>query len=190
VTIFRFAAAWIIGSCAIACGAEDANVRPRAPANPPETASAVLGTGSSAPDFTARDIDGKTITLSNHLGKEVVLLDFCSTWCEPCVAEFAHLRTLYHANKDRGLIVLAISIDGPDTVAKVPSFARRNKLNFPMLLDEDSRIAFLYNPKKTAPATVLIDRSGKIAAMREGYTSGDEQALATDVARALDGSAR
>ena len=60
-----------------------------------------------------------------------------------------------------------------------------------MLTDEDSRIASLYNPKKTAPFSVLIDRSGRIAVLREGYNPGDEQFLAKDVARALasDGGA-
>jgi peroxiredoxin len=143
-------------------------------------------TGGSAPDFTARDIDGKTVTLSNHLGKDVVLLDFCTTWCEPCIQEFPHLRALYESNKDKGFIILAISVDGPETAGSVPALARRNRLNFPMLVDEDSTIAERYNPRKTAPVTVLIDRTGRVTAIREGYTAGDEHALALDVAKALD----
>lgn len=144
--------------------------------------------GASASDFTARDIDGKTIKLSSHIGKNVVLLDFCSTWCEPCVAEFPHLRRLYETNKDKGFVILAIAMDGPETVAQVPAFAKRNQLNFPMLTDEDSRIASLYNPKKSAPLSVLIDRSGKIVKIREGYNPGDEDLVAKDVAMALDGT--
>ncbi len=146
-------------------------------------------TGSSASDFTARDIEGKTVKLSEHFNKDVVLLNFCATWCEPCVAEFPHLRKMFEANRAKGFLILAISMDGPDTVANVPAFARRNQLNFPMLTDEDSRIASLYNPKKSAPLSVLIDKSGKIVAIREGYNPGDEEFLAKDVAKALDGAA-
>ena len=157
------------------------------------TSSAVQGsggvaTGSAAADFSARDIEGKNIKLSDHLGKEVVLLNFCATWCEPCVAEFPHLRRMYEANRAKGLFVMAISMDGPETVANVPAFARRNQLNFPMLTDEDSRIASLYNPKKSAPLSVLIDKSGKIVSIREGYNPGDEEFLAKDVAKALYGA--
>ena len=148
-----------------------------------------VAAGSSAADFTARDIEGKTIKLSEHLGKNVVLLNFCATWCEPCVAEFPHLRRMYEANKAKGFVILAISMDGPETVANVPAFARRNQLNFPMVTDEDSRIASLYNPKKSAPLSVLIDKSGKILTIREGYNPGDEEFLAKDVAKALDGAA-
>jgi len=142
-------------------------------------------TGGLAPDFTGHDIDGNPIKLSDHLGKEVILLDFCSTWCEPCVVEFPHLRTLYEANKAKGFLILAISVDGPETVANVPGFTRRNRLSFPMMTDEGSRISSLYNPKRTAPLTVLIDRAGKIVLMQEGYTSGDEEGLAKQVAKAL-----
>jgi peroxiredoxin len=148
-----------------------------------------VAAGSAASDFTGRDIEGKTIKLSEHLGKNVVLLNFCATWCEPCVAEFPHLRRMYEANKAKGFFVMAIAMDGPETVANVPAFARRNQLNFPMLTDEDSRIASLYNPKKSAPLSILIDKAGKIITIREGYNPGDEEFLAKDVAKALDGAA-
>lgn len=150
------------------------------------TTAGSVGAGASASDFTARDIEGKTVKLSSHLGKDVILLNFCATWCEPCVAEFPHMRKMYDANKAKGFVILGIAMDGPETVANVPAFARRNQLNFPMLTDEDSRIASLYNPKKSAPLSVLIDRSGKITAIREGYNPGDEEFLAKDVAKALE----
>jgi peroxiredoxin len=150
------------------------------------TTAASVAAGSSASDFTARDTEGKNVKLSSYFGKQVVLLNFCATWCEPCVAEFPHLRRMYDANKAKGLVILAVAMDGPETVANVPAFAKRNQLNFPMLTDEDSRIASLYNPKKSAPLSVLIDRSGKVASIREGYNPGDEEFLAKDVAKALD----
>ncbi len=149
-----------------------------------------VGAGAPASDFNARDIEGKEVKLSTYLGKQVVLLNFCATWCEPCVAEFPHLRKMYDANKAKGFVILAIAMDGPETVANVPAFARRNQLNFPVLTDEDSRIASLYNPKKSAPLSVLIDKSGKVVTIREGYNPGDEEFLAKDVAKAIDGIAR
>jgi peroxiredoxin len=156
-----------------------------------QSTSAPLASGGSsgsvaiAQDFTGRDIAGKTFLLSDHLGKEVVLLDFWSTFCEPCKAEFPHLRAMYDAQRAKGLLVVGIAMDGPETVADVPSFVKRFELDFPVVTDEDSRISGLYNPKKSMPYSVLIDRGGRVVAMREGYTPGDEKALAADVARAL-----
>lgn len=166
------------------CGRQE--VLPQPVASP---AKVVLTVGTPAADFTGQDIDGKSITLSDHLSKEVVLLNFCASWCEPCLQEFPHLRRMYEANRARGLYVMAISMDGPESVANVPAFARRNQLNFPMVIDSDSRISALYNPKKAAPLTVLIDRRGKIAYVREGYTAGDEVTLAAEIEKALGASA-
>jgi peroxiredoxin len=144
-------------------------------------------TGVTASDFSAPDIDGKTFRLANYLGKNVILLNFWQTWCEPCVAEFPHLRRMYEANKAKGFVMFGVAMDGPETVANVPAFVRRNQLNFPVLLDEDSHVAAVYNPKKSVPLSVLIDKTGKIVVIREGYNPGDEEYLARDVAKVLDG---
>lgn len=154
----------------------------------PTTARVVpVGPGSRAPDFTAFDLDGNRVTLSAYLGRDVVLLDFYTTWCEPCVAELPHLRDIYRANKEKGFVLLAVSIDGPETIANVAGFARRNRLEFPMLLDEGDHISAFYNPTKAAPVTVLIDRAGFVVAVRQGYTRGDEELLAAEVEKAVRG---
>ncbi len=144
------------------------------------------GMGVTASDFTGRDLDGKNVRLANYLGKQVVLLNFWETWCEPCVAEFPHLRRMYESNKDKGFVMLGIAMDGPETVANVPAFVKRNQLNFPVIVDEDSQIAALYNPKRSAPLSVLIDRGGKITVIREGYNPGDEVYLAKEIAKVVD----
>lgn len=184
-----------------ACGGADASGAPAAsPSNergatanePGATAPAAsggnAGKGATASDFSARDVDGKTFRLSSYLGKKVILLNFWQTWCEPCVAEFPHLRKMYAANKDKGFVIFGVAMDGPETVANVSAFVSRNQLNFPVLLDEDSHVAAIYNPKKSAPLSILIDRSGKIAVIREGYNPGDEEYLAKEVAKVLDGA--
>jgi peroxiredoxin len=141
--------------------------------------------GGIAPDFTASDVDGKTFRLSDHLGKSVILLDFWSTFCEPCKAEFPHLRALYDEQKAKGLLVVGVAMDGPETVADVHAFVKRFELDFPIVTDEDSRIASLYDPKKSMPLSVLIGRSGRIAVVREGYNPGEEKLVAADVAKEL-----
>lgn len=140
------------------------------------------GGASAAQDFTAQDINGKTVHLSDYLGKQAILLNFWGTFCEPCLAEFPHVRRIYAAYKAKGFVVLAVSMDGPDTIANVPAFAKRNNLDFPVLLDEDSHVAAIYNPKKSAPLSILIDKSGKVVRTHEGYNPGDEEALEKEVA--------
>ena len=141
--------------------------------------------GTVATDFSARDVEGKTVRLSDYLGKQAILINFWATWCQPCLAEMSHLRKMYESNKAKGFVVLAVSMDGPDTVAEVPSFAKRNGMTFPVLLDEDSHVASIYNPKKAAPLSVLIDKNGKVVNVHEGYNPGDEEVLAKEVAAVL-----
>jgi peroxiredoxin len=165
-----------IAICLASCGGNQPTATTAAAAGPRETAA--------APDFTGRDTTGKTFRLSEQRGK-VVLLDFWSTFCEPCKAEFPHLHALYDAEREKGLLVVGVAMDGPETVADVTSFIKRFDLDFPVVTDEDSRIASLYNPKKSMPLSVLIDRTGRIVAVREGYNPGDEKLVAADVDKAL-----
>ena len=123
--------------------------------------------------------------LSDYLGKKVVLLNFWATWCTPCAAELPHLNRLYAAHKSDGLMVLGIAMDGPETIADVSSFSRRYGLSFPILLDEETRVVGVYNPKRAAPFNVLIGLDGMIAKTREGYVSGDERAIESDVVALL-----
>jgi peroxiredoxin len=101
------------------------------------------------------------------------------------MAEMPHLRRLYEAYKDKGFVILAVSMDGPESLSEVPSFARRNSMTFPVVFDEDSRIASLYNPRKSAPLSVLIDKSGRVVGVREGYSPGDEETLEKEIQAAV-----
>jgi peroxiredoxin len=141
--------------------------------------------GASPPDFELSTLDGKTVRLSDHLGKDVVLLDFWATFCDPCLAAMPHLDELYKKNKDKGFVVLGISIDGPDSLGQVKTEVAKLGVTFPILLDQETRVVALYNPKTSAPYSVLIGRNGRVIAKKEGYTTGDSSALDRDVETAL-----
>jgi len=96
-----------------------------------------------------------------------------------------HLDALYRARKDRGFVVLGVSIDGPGSSADVQAAVSRLGVSFPILLDEESRAVALYNPRASAPFSVLIGRDGGVLAQREGYTTGAHDALERDVDAAL-----
>ena len=172
----RAAGAALFAAASAACGAS---------MEPANGAAVHSSAGTLAPDFAAPDLQGATFRLSDHLGKEVVLLDFWSTFCEPCKAELPHLRAMYDRDRASGLLIVGVAMDGPETSADVPAFVKRFGVDFPVVVDEDSHIASLYNPKKSMPFSVLIDRGGQVAVVREGYNPGDERLVAGDVAAAL-----
>ena len=137
------------------------------------------------PDFELSTVDGRSERLSEHLGKEVVLLDFWATFCEPCLAGMPHLDALYREHQKQGFVVLGIDIDGPDSIAQVKTAVAKLGVSFPILLDQETRVVALYNPKTSAPYSVLIGRDGRILKKQEGYTTGDAGALDRDVLAAL-----
>jgi cytochrome c biogenesis protein CcmG, thiol:disulfide interchange protein DsbE len=113
---------------------------------------------SKAPDFTLKDINGKTVSLSTFTGK-VVLLNFFATWCPPCRAEMPSFNKLSRALKQRGLEVVAISSDR--SIDDLKDFLEKNKIDFPVLFDADRNVAKQYRVF-SMPTTFLINKNGTI----------------------------
>jgi peroxiredoxin len=172
----------LLVSLAASCGPEASGPGPQSPAGSPAPAA---GTGPSAPDFTLKSTEGRTVHLSDYLGKSVVLIDFWSTTCDPCLAEMPHLVDLYKAKKDKGFVVLAVSLDGPESLADVNRVVHDKEMVFPVLLDQETTVVARYNPKREMPFSVLIDRTGAIIQKKGGYTPGDEKSLVAEVEKAL-----
>ena len=74
-------------------------------------------------------------------------------------------------------MVLSIATDDARSASKVKPFIKKNAYSFPVLLDKDSSVIGTYNPSKTLPYTVVVDRQGDVAKMTSGYNPGDEVAL-------------
>ena len=68
----------------------------------------LLADGTTAPDFTVQDKDGKPVKLSDYAGK-VVVLDFWATWCGPCMSSMPHTNQVAKKFADQGVVVLAVA---------------------------------------------------------------------------------
>ncbi len=145
----------------------------------------VTAKAQRAIDFILKDLDGNPVRLSDYQGKNVILLDFWATWCVPCVKELPHFQKFYDKYREKGLIVFAITVDGPETVAMVRPFMNRYKYSFPVLLDTESKVIALYNPRVILPYTVLIDRDGNIKHAHQGYSPGDEMVMEKEIIELL-----
>jgi peroxiredoxin len=115
-------------------------------------------TGSLAPDFILNDLCGKKITLSQFKGK-VVILNFWSIWCGPCLAEMPFLNKLYLEFKDKGLVVLAIAEDPAEKPLR--SYIKEKGLSFPVLIDKNRKVYLKYS-LFGIPVSFLIDKKGVI----------------------------
>lgn len=113
----------------------------------------------AATDFHLRDLNGKRVRLGDFQGK-VVLLNFWATWCSPCRKEMPSMQRLYQEYKDKGLEIVAVSVDTTSS-GEVRAFIEELGLTFTALHDRDSQVSRLYsNPG--VPSSYLIDVQGKL----------------------------
>jgi len=136
-----------------------------------------------APNFNLRNIDGKSVSLSDFKGK-VVLLNFWATWCTACLAEIPELVALQKKLGNQ-VAIIGIALDGvpdehddvpghdgdgkPDSNrtslnaarAKVQRFVETHQINYPVLLDPNNSVGGQYNGGEL-PTTVIIDADGRV----------------------------
>ena len=112
----------------------------------------------AAPSFRLKDLNGKEVKLEDHRGK-IVFLSFWATWCLPCRAEMPSMEKLYTQFKDRDFIILAVDLQ--EGTNKVRALKEKFELHFPILLDSDGRVGFMYGVR-SIPTTYLIDREGYV----------------------------
>lgn len=135
-----------------------------------------LAADKPASDFSLRDTANASHTLAQYKGK-VVLLNFWATWCGPCQVEMPHLEKMYKELGPKGLVILGISADAARDASKVKPLVVSKGLTYPILLDPQTAVTSQYNPTKTLPYNVVIDRGGNVAEVHAGYNPGDEAAL-------------
>lgn len=139
-----------------------------APSSPAREASSPDKSRKAAPDFTLTDANGASVKLSDYKGK-VVLLNFWATWCGPCKIEIPWFMQFEKSYKDRGFMILGVSMD-QDGWNAVRPFLSRIPINYPVMIGDD-RLAELYGGVDSLPSTFLIDRHGAIAFTHSGLVA-------------------
>ena len=115
--------------------------------------------GKLAPDFSTTDIDGIPISLKDYRGK-VVLLDFWTTTCGPCIGEMPNMKKVYDAYKDVGFDVIGVNLDTNE--ADLHEFLKVCNLPWRQIFGgQDSPLKKLYRVRGV-PSPWLMDKEGKV----------------------------
>ena len=129
-----------------------------------------LEVGDKAPEFTAKDQDGKTISLSDFKGKKLILYFYPKDNTPGCTAEACNLNDNYSELTDKGFEVVGVS---PDSIESHQKFIAKYNLSFHLIADPDKEVINKYGVwgeknmygKKSMGllrTTFVIDEEGKI----------------------------
>jgi peroxiredoxin len=117
-----------------------------------------IAVGQVVPDFTLKDMEGRSVTLSDYRGK-VVFLNFWATWCPPCREEMPAMERLNAVFEGKDFVMLAVNTE--KDIETVRAFLKQSPHSFTVLLDQQATVQNLYGVFRF-PETFLLDKEGRL----------------------------
>jgi thiol-disulfide isomerase/thioredoxin len=116
-------------------------------------------------------LDGQTTKLANYSGK-VLVVDLWATWCGPCRQEIPHLVKLANEYKDKGVEVIGLTNEDPETDAEmVKEFSEKFNINYPIGWADGEMQQVLMQGRGAIPQTYIIGRNGKVLKRFVGFNA-------------------
>ncbi len=142
--------------------------------------------GPVAPSFSLPDIDGKIISLEDFRGSPV-LIDFWATWCPPCRMSIPELVRLQEEYREKGLVILGLSMDDPDQApdSYLRAFKEKYKINYPILRVNRQVILDYFGLETPAiPTMFVVDANGRVVSKIVGFRP---RALRDSIRKLIEG---
>ena len=123
------------------------------------------------PKVALKSYSGETFTLGGE-DKNVTLLVFWATWCQPCLMEVPALMKLHQKYQDRNFRVVSINVDDPEG-QKVKAITRDFGINYPVLIGNED-VMKQFGGIVALPTSFLIGKDGRIREKLQGLHPEDE----------------
>ena len=121
-------------------------------------------------DFSVKDLDGKTLDMSDLKGK-VIFLNLWATWCGPCRVEMPSIQNLYNAVDPEKIAFVMLSLDQENDRAKIRKFVSDKEFSFPVYQPATPLPKLLR--VTTIPTTFIISPDGKVKSKKTGMANYD-----------------
>ncbi len=129
----------------------------------------VLAMPAVASDFRLPDMDGREHSLSDYLGRWVVV-NYWATWCPPCLEELPELE-VFHSNAGGKAVVLGVNMEEIE-MSRLRAFVDEQFLSFPILIATGApRRDQLIGPIEGLPTSYLVSPDGEIVARQVGQVT-------------------
>ncbi len=145
----------------------------------------VFANGQTISNFRLKNVNNEIRSFSELKGEKLTIIDFWATWCKPCNKAIPELNKIYSSFSDRGLQIIGISCDGPRSISKVAPMVSSLQIKYPVLTDINSDV--MNGLSLTAfPTLILVNSSGKVVWIHEGFTEGDEKLIISEIEKHLN----
>ncbi len=135
-------------------------------------------------NFSYKDLNNSYQSFEELKGEKLTLIDFWASWCKPCKKAIKELNKISVDYQEKGVKVIGINCDGPRSVAKVKPLTKVLKIKYPILLDLDSELMKELN-LSAFPSLIIVNDTGKILWIHEGFQSGDEVVIKNKIDKLL-----
>jgi len=131
--------------------------------------------GVRAKNFEVRTLKGRRVRLAELLGVgRPVVLDFWATWCGPCRVEIPHLIEIAGRYRDRGLVVVGLTVEDPKKdVEAVKRFAKQFGMTYEVAFAPPGMFHFFNgdDPRDLLPQTFIFAPDGRLIRRLVGYNA-------------------
>jgi thiol-disulfide isomerase/thioredoxin len=133
-------------------------------------AAACDADGRATYDFVLKNELNSPVKMADYKGK-VVIVNFWATWCGPCKVEIPDFVKLYAEYKDKGLVIVGISVD--DSPEQLQAFMKEFKMNYPVL-QMTADVESAWGPFYGYPTSFIVARDGSICTKHLGPATKEQ----------------
>lgn len=144
---------------------------PNTTSDPVNTSSPDSSEPFPSPDFTAIDLQGNQVKLSDFAGKPIVL-NFWATWCYYCKEEMPDFNRAFKDNPDVTFLMVNATDNTSETVEKAKKYVSDNGFSFPVLFDTKQEAVTTYQISGF-PTTYFLNSKGEIVGRAVGMINYD-----------------
>jgi thiol-disulfide isomerase/thioredoxin len=138
--------------------------------------------GKPAPAINVPLLDGGTLNLADHKGKDVVILDFWATWCGPCIVGMPLVDQVADQYADQNVVFYAVNVG--ETPEEIKPFMAKQNFDMKVALDANGKVSMDY-AAEAIPQTLIIDKNGIVQSVHIGVGADTKAQLERDVKAAL-----
>lgn len=140
--------------------------------------------GRAAPPLELDLLDGGKMSLAQHQGKDIVVLDFWATWCPPCREGLPIVTEVTRNLADKGVVFYAVNL--LESEPQVRAFLKEQGLDVTVAMDKDDIASGPFS-LNAIPQTVIIDKDGVVQAVHVGFSPNLKERLTDELETLLGG---